>query len=173
MPGWRPRRSGCLGLPGRGTGQAAGLMAGQAALCLAHARQLREMGLEIVKGLKWDHPSVGVFPDIADHLEHDRSDGAPTCQEGYLRHRRTTPLPAQSSSSLLPYRAPAADSEGRRRTGWAGAAACGAGIVQDYSCRGCPRGPIPFVGRVSAGTTCTNGRSTHESVPVVHLRRGG
>src|SRR5207247_7648674 len=22
-------------------------------------------------------------------------------------------------------------------------------IVQDYSCRGCPRGPIPFVGRVT------------------------
>ena len=42
-----------------------------------------------------------------------------------------------------------------------------------YSCRGCPRGPIPVVGRVNAGTTRTSGRSTHESVPVVHLRGGG
>src|SRR5712664_215690 len=49
----------------------------------------------------------------------------------------------------------------------------GAPIVQDYSFRGCPRGPVPFVGRVSAGTTRTNGRSTHEPVPVVYLRRGG
>ncbi len=38
------------GIPGRGIGQAAGLMVGQAALCSAHARLLREMGLEIVKG---------------------------------------------------------------------------------------------------------------------------
>src|SRR5258708_14315901 len=36
----------------------------------------------------------------------------------------------------------------------------------------CPRRPIPFVGRVSAGTTHAIGRSTHESVPVVHLPRG-
>jgi len=26
---------------------------------------------------------------------------------------------------------------------------------------GCPRGPMPFVGRVSAGTARTNARSTH------------
>ena len=38
---------------------------------------------------------------------------------------------------------------------------------------GCPRGPTPFVGRVSAGTARTNARSNHESVPVVYLHRGG
>src|SRR5258708_14733911 len=36
----------------------------------------------------------------------------------------------------------------------------------------CPRRPIPFVGRASAGTTHAIGRSSHESLPVVHLRRG-
>jgi hypothetical protein len=115
----------------------------------------------------------GVFPEIADRPEHDRWAGPPASQEGCLPHRRTTLLPAQSSRSLLPRRALAAECEGRRRGCPAGAAACGARIVQDYSCRGCPRGPVPFVGRVSAGTTRTNGRSTHESVPVVHLRRRG
>lgn len=38
---------------------------------------------------------------------------------------------------------------------------------------GCPRGPIPFVGKVSAGPARTNTRSTHESVPVVYLHRAG
>ncbi len=38
---------------------------------------------------------------------------------------------------------------------------------------GCPRGPIPFVGRVSAGAVRTNARSTHESVPVIYILRTG
>jgi len=113
--GRRSRRSGCRGRPGRGIGQAAGLMVGQAALCSAHARLLREMGLEIVKGGHGITPRVGVFSEVADHPEHDSWDGPPTSQGGYLPHRRTTPLPAQSSSSLLPRRALAAEREGRRR----------------------------------------------------------
>src|SRR2546430_4736002 len=43
--------------------------------------------------LKWDHPSGGgVLRSRWPPPEHDSWDGAPTSGEGYLPHRRTTPL---------------------------------------------------------------------------------
>jgi hypothetical protein len=47
------------------------------------------------------------------------------------------------------------------------------GIDQDYSCRGCPRGPHPFRRQGERGNYPHYGRRANESVPVVDVRRGG
>jgi hypothetical protein len=69
-------------------------------------------------------------------LDHDSGDGPPASLDGYLPHRRTTPLPAQSQQSLLPRRALVPERQGHRPDGPAGTAASGARIARDYSRRG-------------------------------------
>src|SRR5438132_7634408 len=84
------------------------------------------------------------------------------------------------TSAYMRYRA-AATGENRRanypRTApigtLRGAAASGPFMVPDDPPVRCPRGPMPYVGRVSAGTARLDGRSDDGSVPVVYVRSGG
>src|SRR5829696_3993500 len=66
-------------------------------------------------------------------LEHQYNTGKVESLDGYLLHRRTTPLPAQSQQVTLPRRALVPEREDHRPDDPAGTAASGARIARDYS----------------------------------------